>query len=54
MGDRATLEREIAAWTAARNAAGARIQWMFTVERAREKLGRAYATCTTEGMDAAA
>jgi transposase len=52
--DRATLDREIAAWTAARNAAGARIRWMFTVERAREKLGRAYSKCTTEGMDAAA
>jgi transposase len=54
IGDRATLKREIAAWTAERNAAGACIQWMFTVERAREKLGRAYAKCTTEGMDAAA
>jgi transposase len=54
IGDRATLEREIAAWTTARNAAGARIQWMFTVERAREKMGRAYSKCTTEGMRAAA
>lgn len=52
--DRATLEREITAWTTARNAAGARIRWMFTVERAREKLGRAYSKCMTEGVRDAA
>ena len=40
--DRATLEREIAAWQAARNASGARIEWLFDVARAREKMGRAY------------
>lgn len=40
--DRAALVREIAAWEAARNAAGARIRWMFTTEKAREKLGRVY------------
>jgi hypothetical protein len=33
---------EIAAWEQQRNAAGARINWMFTVERARQKMGRAY------------
>jgi hypothetical protein len=37
-----TLRREIAAWQKARNDAGARIRWMFTVERARTKLGRVY------------
>src|SRR4029079_648110 len=42
IGDRATLEREIATWEARRNATGAKIRWMFTVERAREKMGRAY------------
>lgn len=52
--NRATLDREIAAWTAARNAAGARIRWMFTVERARENLGRAHAKWTPEVMNAAA
>ena len=52
--NRFCTSREIAAWTTARNEAGARIRWMFTVERAREKLGRAYAKCTTEGVDAAA
>lgn len=40
--DRATLAREIAAWQAARNASGAKIQWLFDVARAREKMGRAY------------
>jgi transposase len=36
------LEREIAAWERERNAAGARITWMFTTEKARAKMGRAY------------
>ena len=40
--DKATLASEIAAWERRRNTAGARINWIFTVERAREKLGRAY------------
>ena len=40
--DRATLEREIAAWSLARNAARARVLWLFDVTRAREKLGRSY------------
>jgi transposase len=42
IGNRVTLEREIAAWQAARNASGAKIKWMFTVERARQKMGRVY------------
>jgi transposase len=42
IGDRATLEREIAAWQTTRNATGARIRWMFNVERARAKMGHAY------------
>jgi transposase len=40
--DKAMLIREIAAWEGSRNRAKATINWMFTVERAREKLGRAY------------
>jgi transposase len=42
--DRAHLEQEIAAWERDRNAAGARINWMFTTEKARAKMGRAYQT----------
>ncbi len=41
----ATKERlvsEIAAWERQRNASGACIKWMFTVEKARAKMGRAY------------
>jgi len=41
----ATLERltsEIAAWERLRNAAGARIKWMFTTAKARAKMARAY------------
>jgi transposase len=40
--DREQLVREIAAWQRARNAAGARIKWMFTTEKARTKMARAY------------
>jgi hypothetical protein len=40
--DKATLIKEIAAWERRRNAEQARIQWMFTVDRARQKLGRVY------------
>lgn len=40
--DRKTLSSEIVAWAKARNTTGARIKWLFTVERAREKMGRAY------------
>jgi transposase len=40
--NRAELEREIAAWERQRNAAGARVKWMFTTEKARAKMGRAY------------
>jgi hypothetical protein len=40
--DRVELEREIAAWERRRNAAGARVKWMFTTEKARAKMGRAY------------
>ena len=36
------LEREISAWQRERNAAGARVKWMFTTEQARVKMGRAY------------
>lgn len=36
------LKSEIAAWQRQRNASGARIRWMFTTEKARTKMGRAY------------
>ena len=40
--DRATVEREVAAWVAARNAADTTIDWRFTTEEARIKLKRLY------------
>ncbi len=40
--DRTTLAAEIATWERVRNKTGARIRWLFTVERARRKMGRAY------------
>ena len=42
IADKATMVSEIAAWERRRNREQARIDWMFTVERARAKLGRAY------------
>jgi transposase len=42
--DKKTLISEISAWQRRRNREKARIQWLFTVQRAREKLGRAYPT----------
>jgi hypothetical protein len=42
IGEPERLESEVAAWQRQRNAAGARINWMFTTDRAREKMGHAY------------
>ena len=42
LGDRAPLEREVAAWVARRNAACQRIDWHFTTADARIKLKRLY------------
>jgi transposase len=42
IADRDSLVAEIAAWECQRNAAGARVKWMFTTEHARAKLARAY------------
>jgi transposase len=40
--NKAKLEKEIAAWERRRNKAKARIKWMFTIDKARAKMGRAY------------
>ena len=40
--DAASLRAEIAAWEKARNDARATIEWTFTTEKARDKMGRAY------------
>jgi transposase len=40
--DPKSLRREIAAWQRQRNAARARIKWMFTTDKARAKMGYAY------------
>jgi hypothetical protein len=42
LGDRATVEREVAAWVATRNAAAAAVDWRFTTADARIKLKRLY------------
>ena len=48
IGERKQLVSQIAAWEKQRNEAGAGITWMFTVERARSKLARAYPHPTKE------
>ncbi len=40
--DKQIIVAEVAAWEKQRNAEGARIQWMFTTDKAREKLRKAY------------
>jgi hypothetical protein len=40
LADRAMLQREVAAWQAARNRAGRGVNWRFTTEDARVKLKR--------------
>jgi transposase len=42
------LRREIAAWERRRNTEGARIKWMFTTDKARAKMGRAYPDTSKE------
>ncbi len=41
-GDIETLRGEVEAWVKTRNDAQARIRWLFTVEKAREKMARHY------------
>ena len=52
--DKATLLAEVAAWERRRNAEKARINWMFTIDRARLKLRRAYPTPAKQPVQAAA
>ena len=40
--DKDTIIAEAAAWEQRRNAEGAQINWMFTTEKAREKLRKVY------------
>ena len=42
IGERKRLVSEIKAWEKQRNESGACVKWMFTTERARVKLARAY------------
>jgi len=46
--DMSTLIAEVAKWEQRRNRELARIEWLFTIDRAREKLGRAYPTPTSK------
>lgn len=42
ISDRKKLGREVAAWERQRNRSRAQIKWMFTIDKARAKMGRAY------------
>lgn len=46
VGERHVLEREIAAWQRKRNASGAKIKWMFSLDQARTKLTKIYGDAT--------
>ncbi len=48
IGARHVLTAEIAAWQKQRNASGARINWKFTTQKARDKLARAYPNTAKE------
>ena len=52
--DKATLVAEVAAWEHRRTAEGAQIDWMFTIERARQKLGPSYPIPDERPVQAAA
>ncbi len=52
--DKATLTAEIAHWEQRRNADRATIEWIFTVDRAREKMARLYPEPTVPASKAAA
>jgi transposase len=54
IADRRTLEREVAAWVRARNAARSRITWLFDVTQARRKLGKVYPAPQVQSADRAA
>lgn len=48
IGEREVLINEIDVWQRQRNAAGDRIKWKFTTQKARDKLARAYPDTTKE------
>ena len=52
--DLVTLTAEVDAWIAARNQANVAVKWMFGIEQARVKLGRAYPSHSDAVRDAAA
>jgi transposase len=54
IAEKTILVNEIASWARRRNRDRASIKWLFTVERAREKLARAYPPTEQKGVAAAA
>lgn len=54
IASKAILVKEVKAWSQRRNREKAQIRWLFTVEEARKKLGRAYPSHATAAGRAAA
>ena len=54
MADRNTLRREVEHWQRRRNAEGARVEWLFDVRCAREKLRRVYPSTLSADLALAA
>lgn len=52
--DKRTLRQETAAWQDQRNAAGARVRWMFGIADARRALGKTYPVVSPEKVERAA
>jgi hypothetical protein len=52
--DEATVVAEVANWGRRRNTENARVNWMFTIDRASVKLRRAYPTPADQPAQAAA
>ena len=48
IGDVEELKAQVSAWEADRNAAGTKIEWMFSLDRARDKMPRAYTAAREE------
>jgi transposase len=49
-----TLRKEISHWQRLRDASGAKVRWMFSIEKARAKLGRSYPQTQSTETSAAA
>jgi hypothetical protein len=54
IASKAILVKEVKAWERRRNRDKSQIRWLFTLERAREKLGRTYPPAAEQTANRAA